>query len=56
MNLELARQSLQILERPMQKEEIVSIQQKADNIAKLKQIEVVRNANIVAARNFQEGM
>ena len=56
LNLELARQSLQILERPMREEEILSIQQKAENIAKLKQIAVVRNANVVAARNFQEGM
>ena len=47
---------MQILEKPMRKEEILSIQQKAENIAKLKQIEVVRNANVVAARNFQEGM
>ena len=55
LNLELARQSLEILERPMQREEIMRIQKKADNIARLKQIELVRNANSVAGRNYQEG-
>ena len=55
LNLELARQSLEIMERPMQGEEIRRIQEKADNIARLKQIELVRNANVVAGRNYQEG-
>ena len=52
LSLELARQSLQILERPMKSHEIVSIQQKAENIARLKQIEFARNTNVMAARNF----
>ena len=55
LNLELAKESLEILEKPMQKEEILRIQKKADNIARLKQIELVRNANAVAGRNYQEG-
>ena len=46
---------MEILERPMQREEIMRIQKKADNIARLKQIELVRNANSVAGRNYQEG-
>ena len=37
----------------MESQEIVSIQQKAENIARLKQIELVRNTKIMAARNFQ---
>ena len=51
--MELARQSLQILERPMEIQEIVSIQEKAENIARLKQIELARNTKVMAARNFQ---
>ena len=53
LNMELARQSLQILESPMERKEIARIQQKAQNISKLKQIEFVRNTKIMAARNFQ---
>ena len=51
--MELARQSLQILERPMERQEIVSIQEKAEHIASLKQIELARNTKVMAARNFQ---
>ena len=53
LNMELARQTLQILERPMERQEIVSIQEKAENIARLKQIELARNTKVMAARNFQ---
>ena len=55
LNLELARQSLEILERPMEREEIVRIQKKAENIARLKQIEVMRNNNAVVGRNIEDG-
>ena len=53
LDLELARQSLQFLERPMESQEIVSIQQKAENIARLKEIEMVRKFPVIAARNFE---
>ena len=37
----------------MDRQEIVSIQEKAENIARLKQIELARNTKVMAARNFQ---
>ena len=47
LNLELAKQSLEILTRPLDVEEIEEIRKKAENIARVKKIELEKNAEVL---------